>query len=194
VTARRGDWFQTSRGERFWPLDPRVEDVHIEDIAHALSRICRFGGHCEAFYSVAQHSYLVSFLVPEQLALHGLLHDAAEAYCGDMVEPMKRCLREKAAGARLRSDFDQIEAGIELVIARRFGLAPLTDLQKGAIKAADLVALATERRDLMSRCDYAWDAVEHVAPDEEPITACGPAAAHELFMDRWRQLTRGGVR
>lgn len=68
---RRGDWIQTFTGRRFWPLDPRPEDVCIEDIAHALSLKCRFGGHCTRFYSVAEHSVHVSNYVPAEFALWG---------------------------------------------------------------------------------------------------------------------------
>ena len=57
---RRGDWMQTHSGLRFYPLDPRPEDIRIEDIAHALPMICRFNGHCSRFYSVAEHSLNVA--------------------------------------------------------------------------------------------------------------------------------------
>lgn len=87
--SRLGDWIQTYTGRQFWPLDPRPEDVCIEDIAHALSLQCRFAGHCKRFYSVAEHSVRVSWVVPEEHALIGLLHDASEAYLQDFVRPLK---------------------------------------------------------------------------------------------------------
>lgn len=61
-TERAGDWMQTFTGRQFWPMDPRPEDLDILDIAHALSLLCRFGGHCQRFYSVAEHSVHVSTL------------------------------------------------------------------------------------------------------------------------------------
>ena len=54
------DWIQTYSGKKFYPLDPRPEDIDIRDIAHALSLNCRFNGHCRCFYSVAEHSVGVS--------------------------------------------------------------------------------------------------------------------------------------
>lgn len=72
--------------------NPTPEMITTVDIAHALSKICRFGGHTKFFYSVAEHSALVAFLAPEDLALEALLHDASEAYLGDVVKPLKNIL------------------------------------------------------------------------------------------------------
>lgn len=83
------DWIMTRTGKHFRPFHPKIEDIEIEDIAHALSHICRFNGHTSKFYSVAEHSILVSVLCPEGLKLRGLLHDGAEAYMGDMPRPLK---------------------------------------------------------------------------------------------------------
>ena len=80
MSERRGDWIQTYLGIQFWPLDPRPEEVMLFDIAHSLSNMCRFTGHCREFYSVAQHSVIVSQNVPREDAAWGLLHDASEAY------------------------------------------------------------------------------------------------------------------
>lgn len=82
-------WIMTYTGRRFWPLAPRAEDVDIRDIAHALALKCRYGGHSSRFYSVAQHSVLVSHYVPTKHAMAGLLHDAAEAYLADIPRPVK---------------------------------------------------------------------------------------------------------
>lgn len=174
---RRGNWIQTASGRRFWPLDPRPDEVHLEDIAHALAHLCRFCGHVRAFYSVAQHSVHVSRLVPPDLALHGLLHDAAEAYAGDVTLPLKLGLRGSTTA------YDAIEDALELAIEARFGLRELSTEERAAIKTADRRALSTERRDLMDPGLH-WSSLEAHPPDQEPIIALSPTAARALF--RWR--------
>ena len=87
---RRGDWIQTFSGVEFYPLDPRPDEIRIEDIAHALSMLCRFTGHVRQFYSVAEHSIRVCGLVPPEAKLWALLHDASEAYLTDLPRPVKR--------------------------------------------------------------------------------------------------------
>ena len=84
-------WIQTFTGRQFWPLEPRADEIFIEDIAHHLSNLCRFTGACRSFYSVAQHSVLVSLCAPPgENPLWGLLHDASEAYLIDVARPVKR--------------------------------------------------------------------------------------------------------
>ena len=83
-------YVSTYTGKQFFPLDPQQDQVDIEDIAHGLAYQCRFNGQTRYFYSVAQHSLIVAGLVPKRLYLAALLHDAAEAYMGDMVKPLKQ--------------------------------------------------------------------------------------------------------
>ena len=126
-------------------LKPRADLITTLDIAHALSLICRFNGHCNRHYSVAQHSLLVADIVQSQghspeIQLQALLHDAAEAYVGDMVSPLKRLLWEA------NGYFDEIEERVWRAICERFDLEPaLPD----CIHTADMIALATERRELL---------------------------------------------
>jgi len=93
-------------------LNTDPDDIQIEDIAHALSHLCRFGGHTPHFYSVAQHSYLCAMMAPARLQLTALLHDASEAYLVDVPSPIKPIL----------NNYKTIEEHLELVIAKRFNL------------------------------------------------------------------------
>ena len=137
--ASSGPWVLTYTGKQFFPLTAQPEDVCIEDIAHHLSLLCRFNGGCREFYSVAQHSVHVAQLLPDRLKLHGLLHDAPEAYLGDMVSPLKALL----------SAYRHIEGLLWPVICRKFKLPKLKAADRRAVKTADGVLLATEWRDLM---------------------------------------------
>jgi uncharacterized protein len=111
---RIGNWIQTYTGLKIYPLDPRPEEICIEDIAHALSNICRFTGHCREFYSVAQHSVFVSSYVCGENSLWGLLHDASEAYLCDIARPIKT-----STGME---EYCQIEQTLMQVIAEKFEL------------------------------------------------------------------------
>ena len=125
-SERRGDWFQTATGKQFWPLDPHPDEVCIEDIAHHLANQCRFAGACRAFYSVAQHSVLVSCAVPSEDQKWGLLHDAAEAYLQDLIRPIK-------AASALGEEYRKIEDLVLRAVCEQFGLPveePLADVAR----------------------------------------------------------------
>lgn len=157
--------------------DPASSDFTIEDIAHALSHICRFTGHTRAFYSVAQHSVMVSHLVPPQLALQGLLHDAAEAFIGDVTTPLKRML----------PDYKAIEKRVEVAVLARFGLPAELDPR---VKLADLTMLATEKRDLMPAAidPTGWHILEGIAPLPGRIEPWSSFEAYEQFLGLFRRL------
>ena len=139
-------WIQTYTGRKFDLLDPQPDMIALEDIAHHLSMQCRFNGACREFYSVAQHSVHVAELLPPELQAHGLLHDAAEAYIGDMVRPLKRLL----------PTFADVERNILAAIGRRFEIGLLSVAKLAAVKAADNTMLATEARDLMADSPDDW--------------------------------------
>jgi uncharacterized protein len=160
----------TRSGARVDLLTPKPHQIHTADIAHSLANICRFNGHTSNHYSVAQHSLMVSAIVPPEDALAGLLHDATEAYVGDMVRPLKDLLPA----------FSEIEHGIWLAICGRFGLRP--ELPE-SVKAADLVLLATERRDLMASHPEPWPCLVGIRPLPEQIQ---PWAQH-MARDRYHQ-------
>lgn len=107
------DWIQTFSGKKFFPLEPEKNEYDIHDIAHALSLKCRFGGHCQRFYSVAEHCVRVADIVAPESKLWALLHDAAEAYLPDVCQPIKGDVYiadPKRMAMRLR-DVDKTDAG-----------------------------------------------------------------------------------
>lgn len=110
----RGDnnWIATHTGRKMWPLDPHPDDIHIADIAHALSQLCRYTGHTKNFYSVGEHSVLVSQHCPSGFELEGLLHDAAEAYFADVARPVKRHL----------ANLQEIDDRIHQAVCQKFNL------------------------------------------------------------------------
>lgn len=167
---RKGDFTSMISGGKFWPLDPRPEDVHLEDIAHALGMQCRWGGHVYHFFSVAQHCVLVSKHC-RQWPLKGLLHDAAEAYLVDVPTPIKKHL----------FGYTDIERTLLGVIGERFGLGGgLQDMHR-EVHNADGRALATEQRDLRPAYDF-W--TPPLRPWKEHIEPWGPAKAKAMFLER----------
>lgn len=186
-------WIQTYTGKVFDFTSFGPTDICLEDIAYALSRQCRFNGHTERFYSVAEHSLLVSALAFEYAedadmrpserdacARYGLLHDAAEAYVGDIVTPLKRALP-----TIVREYLDDLHDRILSTILVRFEVHASADAI-GIVKRADLVALATEQRDVMGLAPKDW----HLpyAPSQTSTRLLPPANIVGEFLDRAAML------
>lgn len=169
-------FIQTLSGKQFDYLSATIDDIDIEDIAVALSNICRFSGHLPEFYSVAQHSVLCSQLVSPEFAFEALMHDAAEAYCRDIPAPLKALL----------PDYREIEKRTDQLIRFKFGL-PLEEAS--VVKYADLTMLATERRDLDIDDSIPWVILEGIPPtDLFEIYPLRPGQAFGLFMARFNEL------
>ena len=173
----REDWIVTYSGQVFWPMAPRVEDVQIADIAHALSQLCRFAGHTREFYSVAQHSVLVSHLCRPEDALWGLLHDASEAYLSDVVRPVKH----QAALDGYRA----VERQLQAVIARRFGLP---EEEPASVRDADRLVLRAEQRDLVAMPE-GWRPVTPRYWGATRLEPLEPSDAKQEFLLRFHELT-----
>lgn len=171
----RGDWMQLYSGARFYPMDPQPGEVSYIDIAHALGLLCRYGGHVDRFYSVAEHCVLMSEAVAPEHALAALLHDATEAYVVDVPRPLKRYL----------PDYKEIEQRVWFAIARRFSL----ELELPAeVKLADTRILLTERDTLMKNTRYSW-AQEDMEPLPVKVTGWGPRHAERNYTHRLLELT-----
>jgi 5'-deoxynucleotidase YfbR-like HD superfamily hydrolase len=198
----RGDWMQTFTGRRFYPLTPRPEDIDPIDIAHALSMLCRYNGHIDRFYSVAEHcvlmsSYLWAWAVDQGwdwdrvrgVALEALLHDASESYVGDMVRPLKHA-NELIA-------YRQAEDRVSAAVWMRFGLpthagdhpVPRRALESSLVKDADTRILLTERTALMPNYKpsdrWSMDGMEALPVD---IHAWEPVVAEYKYLERLRAL------
>lgn len=169
----------TYTGRSISMTEPDETEFHISDIAHALSQICRFGGHTRQFYSVAQHSVLVSWLVPVDYRLQALLHDAAEAYYGDMVQPLKGL-----PSMRPYRDYERI---LQSRLFEAYGVSP-TAHSTAAVKHADLQMLATERRDLMAPDLLPWLILAGISPRHASISPMMPVPAEALFLKRFKEL------
>ncbi len=163
-------------GRLFDLANPDANEIEIDDIAHGLAHTCRFAGQCKGFYSVAEHSVLVSNVV-KHAKLAALFHDAAEAFIGDMSKPLKLLLPQYA----------KIEKAIERSIFQRFGIewpAP------AEVKAADYSVMAAEQRIMMPVGTNEWLIDANVRPADVDINRLNPSDAKKLFLDRYAELLR----
>lgn len=176
-----GPWICTIDGQPFHYQAIDVASIRPSVIAHALSNICRYNGHVDDFYSVAQHCVMVSHLVPPELGMEGLMHDAAEAYVGDMVRPLKDLVGDA---------YRHIEHAVETAIAGRFGLK-YDDGWPSEVKTADVVVFHTEVRDLTPQ-SYRYPHEESgLSPLPDRIIPWDPHIARREWMKRYLQL--GGM-
>jgi len=187
MIERKGDWFQTFTGNKFYPLDPKVDEIFIEDIAHALSVLCRFGGHCLQFYSVAQHCVIgadelyETYGLDKELAFNFLMHDASEAYLNDLIRPLKRA-------SDLGKLYRVIEERLEFVLASKF---KLTYPYSVVVKNMDSRMLLTEKRDLVRNFSEAWkEEDEGFVPLDVKITPWTPAQSETTFLERFNWYSK----
>jgi 5'-deoxynucleotidase YfbR-like HD superfamily hydrolase len=178
VMKRHGDWMTTFSGIKFWVLDPRPEEVHIKDIAHSLSLTCRYNGMCKEFFSVAQHSVLVSRMCEAEDKLWGLLHDSAEAYISDVPTPVKRCI----------VGYDTIEANILKAVATRFDLVYPYSRE---VEKIDRKVLHDEAHSIMPIESRLWVREEEMfGIDVKPWTS---DESERRFLEMFNELTKGNV-
>lgn len=169
--------FETASGALVDLLAPNLDDVSFYDIARSLSRVNRYNGHAGG-YTVAQHSCVVASFLPEEIRVHGLLHDAPEYAVGDVTSPMKIALSKRCPS--FRAAFREIEQGFKAAIYAKAGLALPSPEIEAAVRHADLVALATEQREVM-RSPNVWNLP--VPASNRRIVAVDATAAFLMFSD-----------
>lgn len=175
-------YIETYTGKKYHFLDPKPEEICIEDIAYSLANKCRFSGHTH-FFSVAEHSCTVAARLPPEWQLAGLLHDAVEAYLGDIPSPLKAVL----------PDYRELEQLNEKVVASVFGIDINDDVCK-AVKEADVKALYTEAHFLIPSGGKEWSLFKDkdMTVEYEFAPLCmPPALAYEGFMRFYKALTEG---
>lgn len=168
-------WINTYTGKKLYPLAPRIENICIRDIAHALSMICRFTGHTQYFSSVAYHSVLVSLFCDPCDALKGLMHDGSEFALTDLSSPIKRSGEFE--------NYKKYEKTLQSMIYTKFCGS---DTEPESVKKADLAVLYTEARDLLPHIHPDWHF--KVEPLQIKIEPLSPAQAEQLFLDRFKEL------
>lgn len=179
------DWLETRSGKKFNFLNPDPATIDIQDIAHGLAKTCRFGGQCRVFYSVAEHSVLLMrhaeqknkrgdlTLTPQDLMV-ALLHDASEAYMGDVVRPLKQHL----------PDFMAIESKIIEVIYRKYNLPPgMPDW----LRDMDTRITLDEKNQIMSRSGNAWS-IDELQPLGVVMPLWSPEDAAKRFIQEFERL------
>lgn len=184
--SRNGSWIQTHSGMKFWPLDPRPEEIVLEDIAHSLAYQTRFTGHLKCFYSIAEHSILVSLLCDPKNSMKGLLHDAGEAYLKDIPRPLKALPQFDL--------YNQLEDRMHGVILQRFNLdgPMMTD----DIVKADALMLSAEALWLFKNPPIDdWHLKVYQNEDTlyviRSLLRCwSPEEAKEKFIQRFNELSK----
>lgn len=189
---RIGNVMHTAQGSLYYPFDPRPEEVHIETIAHHLATRCRFGGavqhrkHPERiFYSVAEHSVYVAWHVENvqkrpDLALCALLHDASEAYNGDLIRPLKY-------SKEFSAPFTKVEELNEKAVAAAFNIPyPFPD----EVKIADNAVGFAELQQIVPGGNSAYSYFEGSEPADIEISMFDPLYARDLFLLEYKRLTQ----
>lgn len=176
VRSDSDPWLQTWTGRAFYPLTPRTADIDVRDIAHALSLLCRYGGHTRRHLSVAEHCVLMSWAVAPENALWALLHDATEAYLGDVVGPVKVYLPQ----------YRIMESRLMEVICRRFDL-PVDEPRQ--VREADTRIRLDERAALMALAPMPWPGVDGLEPLGVTVVGWSAEAAETAFLARFNELT-----
>lgn len=182
-TPRKGNWIRVYSGGKYYPLDPRPEEIFIEDIAHSISLLCRYNGHIDRFMSVAEHCWILSYQVPQEYALEALLHDASEAYMSDIPRPLKYAEELKL--------FREIENINTETINEKFGIH--NTLETGyptsfVVDSFDKRIVSDEKKLLFTK-NFKEPLIEGLEPlGLEYIRGYNPRTMEKLYLDRFAEL------
>ena len=172
---KRKSWFTLASGRRFYPFDPRPEDIRIEDIALALSHLCRYNGHCKKFYSVAEHSVHCSHYVASGHEFTALMHDATEAYVGDLIRPIKR----------FTPNFQEAEDLVWAALCERFDLPREMPEE---VHYVDNLVLVTNGAKLMEEWGIPIKPVDDLVICQGEVEPMHPEEAEKAFLARFHEL------
>lgn len=172
-------YIETFSGKKFYFLKPSLDDIVIEDIAHSLSMQCRYTGHASEFYSIAEHSILVSSLCSDDAKLWGLMHDASEAYLTDVASPIKPYL----------VNYKKLESNIMNAVCDKFSMERA---MPGEVHVADMEVLRCEAHMLMHSQGKDWKVNENnYNPLMDLYIEClSPKQAKEKFLERFYELKK----
>ena len=176
----RQNWIETASGKAidFADIDNNYYD--IGDIAHALGQLCRYTGHCRKFYTVAEHSVHMSRLVEPDIALFALMHDAVEAYVGDVSAPLKGLL----------VNYKAIEHRIADAVMLQFCGEVLDGERYRRVKIADIRILLTEAEQLMYSHGENWPLRKKFEPFDIQLACWDCVGAQCAFLHRYKELTQ----
>lgn len=180
-------WLQAHSGKAIDLLNPDPSSILIEDIAHSLARIGRYTGHTtgNSIYSVAQHSCIVAGLLPDELKFEGLMHDAHEAYIGDISTPVKDAIRALGSGSGLDT-LDQLWMS---AIAKRFGFS---EHHHPSVKHADRQALVHEVASFLAPSERPW-VFDGLIQGGTYYSAWSIDTAQQYFLRMFKELAPPGV-
>ena len=172
----------TNSGLVFDFVNPTEDMIDIEDVAHALSHLCRFTGHCDRFYSVAEHSLIGALIFMErgddELAFEFLMHDAHEAYVGDLSTNLKK----------LCPDFKIIEERVDKLIRKKYNMA---NEMPSEVKQMDIKMLATEKSNLLYNHRFSdWAVLNNIDTLNEDLrdNNLSMQQVRQLFIDTFDML------
>jgi hypothetical protein len=186
-------YIQTFTGRKFYSLEANINDIDLEDIAHSLSMLCRFNGHTKTFYSVAEHSVMVSRLLAKRgydrsIQLWGHMHDAVEAYLTDIPAPFKSSLYVDlplSTSRKERLPFAEAERRIMNLIIRKYDLSPASE--PTCVKEAD-IAMGYREAQLLIKDSHIWIDKSRAAMTD--IYCWSPAVAKKVFLSEFNYLDK----